>query len=87
MFKFNELQSIHLEISTRCQASCPMCSRNYHGGLSNPLLKEADWNILDFKSIIGPVIDQLTNINFCGNFGDPLLNVDLQLIALSSLAG
>ena len=39
MFKFNELKTVHLEISTRCQASCPMCPRNYHGGLENPNLK------------------------------------------------
>jgi len=80
MIKYADLKSLHIEITNKCQASCPMCSRNYHGGLDNPLLKESDWNIVDFKFIVGPVIDQLTNINFCGNFGDPLLNVDLQLM-------
>jgi MoaA/NifB/PqqE/SkfB family radical SAM enzyme len=43
MFKFNELKTVHLEISTRCQASCPMCPRKYHGGVENPNLKLADW--------------------------------------------
>lgn len=39
MFNFQDLKQVHLEITTRCQASCPMCSRNYHGGLDNPNLK------------------------------------------------
>lgn len=78
MFKFNELQTVHLEISTRCQASCPMCPRNYHGGLPNPNLKIADWTYSDFVAIFTPtVLAQLTGIYFCGNFGDPIMNDDL----------
>ena len=42
MFSFSDLENIHLEITNRCQASCPMCSRNYHGGLENPLIKNKD---------------------------------------------
>ena len=80
MFKYDDLHSLHLEITNRCQASCPMCSRNYHGGQDNPLLKFSDWSIIDFKNIIIPVIKQIKTLNFCGNFGDPLLNNDLQLM-------
>ncbi|MDA7712391.1 radical SAM protein [bacterium] len=78
MFKFNELQNIHLEITNRCQASCPMCSRNYHGGLENPLIKNQDWTIDDFKHIItSEVLHQINSFYFCGNFGDPIINNDL----------
>jgi MoaA/NifB/PqqE/SkfB family radical SAM enzyme len=78
MFKFNELKQIHLEITNNCQASCPMCSRNYHGGLKNPLIKIQEWSIDDFTKIINQeVLDQITSIYFCGNFGDPLLNDNL----------
>ena len=58
MFTFSELKSIHLEISTRCQASCPMCPRKYHGGVTNPNLKIADWTIEEFKHIF---TDELLN--------------------------
>jgi hypothetical protein len=79
MFSFRELKQVHLEITTRCQASCPMCSRNYHGGLDNPNLKIADWTIDDFQKIFNPrLIDQLSGVYFCGNFGDPIINNDLQ---------
>jgi MoaA/NifB/PqqE/SkfB family radical SAM enzyme len=78
MFKFHELRSIHLEITSNCQASCPMCARNYHGGKENPLLKIASWSLQDFKNIFKQeVIDQLEGFYFCGNFGDPILNNDL----------
>jgi MoaA/NifB/PqqE/SkfB family radical SAM enzyme len=78
MFNFNELKSVHLEISTRCQASCPMCPRNYHGGQENPNLKLADWSYLDFVKVFDhDTLAQLEGIYFCGNFGDPIMNDDL----------
>jgi MoaA/NifB/PqqE/SkfB family radical SAM enzyme len=78
MFNFSELKSVHLEITSRCQASCPMCSRNYRGGLDNPNLKIADWSIEDFRNIFTEqVINQINGVYFCGNFGDPIINNDL----------
>ena len=78
MFKFDQLENIHLEITNRCQASCPMCSRNYHGGLENPLIKNQDWTINDFKHILNSeVLNQINGFYFCGNFGDPIINNDL----------
>jgi len=78
MFSFTDLQSVHIEITNRCQAQCPMCSRNFHGGISNSLLQEADWTLQDFKRIFTcEVKQQIKKITFCGNFGDPLINVDL----------
>lgn len=79
MFSFQELKQIHLEITTRCQASCPMCSRNYHGGMENPNLKISDWTFSDFKKIFNyELMKQVSSVYFCGNFGDPIINSDLQ---------
>ena len=78
MFSFNQLKNIHLEITNRCQASCPMCSRNIHGGLDNPLIKNQDWTISDFKKILSEdVLKHLEGFYFCGNFGDPIINNEL----------
>lgn len=78
MFKFKELRTVHLEITNNCQASCPMCARNYHGGQENPLIKINNWSLTDFTSIFtDELLNQLTGIYFCGNFGDPILNNDL----------
>ena len=86
MFRFESLQDIHLEITNRCQAACPMCSRNYHSGVENPLIKNQDWTIEDFKTILSKeVLHQLTGFYFCGNFGDPIINHDLvDMIAYAS---
>lgn len=78
MFSFTDLKSVHIEISNRCQAQCPMCSRNHHGGVENPLLREADWTIKDFIHVFNAEVkSQIEKITFCGNFGDPLLNFHL----------
>lgn len=78
MYRFNEIKDLHLEISSRCQASCPMCSRNYHGGMTNPLLQEVDWSLDFAQSILNnEVLSQVLSINLCGNYGDPILNNDL----------
>jgi MoaA/NifB/PqqE/SkfB family radical SAM enzyme len=78
MFNFKDLKDIHFEITNRCQASCPMCSRNYHGGLENPLIKNQDWSTEDFKKIATKeLLEQINGFYMCGNFGDPIINVDL----------
>jgi hypothetical protein len=58
-----------------------MCPRNIHGGIDNPLLIINDWTLDDFIKIFpADLLVQLEMINFCGNFGDPLLNNDLPLM-------
>lgn len=78
MFKFNELNQLHLEITNNCQASCPMCNRNINGGLDNPLIEIQNWSLEDFKSIMSlEILHQIKSYYFCGNFGDPMMNNDL----------
>ena len=78
MFDCNQLKDIHLEITSRCQASCPMCLRNYHGGLDNPLIELHDWTLDDFKQRIpDALLNRLHGFFFCGNLGDPIINNNL----------
>lgn len=86
MFKFKDLKQIHLEITNNCQASCPMCTRNIHGGIENPLIKIESWTIDRYKKIINhEVLTQIESVYFCGNYGDPLLNNDLlEMISYST---
>lgn len=78
MFSFNELYQIQIEITNRCQASCPMCLRNIHGGIENPLLQFNDWTIEQFKNVFNnEVLTKVKKVNFCGDFGDPIINNDL----------
>ncbi len=78
MFKFADLKSIHIELTNNCQASCPMCSRNNHGGLPNPYLNLTEWTLDDLKNILTTeVLATIERLYFCGNFGDPMLHNDL----------
>jgi len=78
MIKFDQLKSLHLEITNNCQASCPMCNRNINGGRENPLIKIRNWSFDDFTNILSKeVLEQIEHFYFCGNFGDPILNNDL----------
>jgi sulfatase maturation enzyme AslB (radical SAM superfamily) len=83
MFNFNSLKEAHVEITNRCQAACPMCARNIHGGIENPELKVNDWTYEDFVHIFPlELVKQLTSFVFCGSFGDPILNKDLDKMCL-----
>ena len=78
MYQYKELKVLHLELTSNCQAKCPMCARNYHGGLENPLLPIKDIDLeLFLHAVPADFIAQLDKITMCGNFGDPLLNNDL----------
>ena len=78
MFDFNSLKKVQIEITNRCQASCPMCLRNIHGGIENPNLLLSDWTLKQFTSTFDrEVLTKIKHINFCGDFGDPIMNSDL----------
>ena len=78
MFSFEQLHNIQIEITNRCQASCPMCLRNIHGGIDNPNLVLTDWTLERFQNTFtDEVLDQVSCINFCGDYGDPIINSDL----------
>lgn len=77
MYAYNEIKTIHLEITERCNASCPQCSRNINGGELNPNLNDRELSLEDIKKIF-PVtfIQQLNHIYMCGNYGDPMVAKD-----------
>jgi MoaA/NifB/PqqE/SkfB family radical SAM enzyme len=78
VYKFKEIERLHMEISSLCQASCPMCARNYHGGLPNPKLPEKNLRLDFFKTALtSNFLKQLKTITMSGNYGDPIMNNDL----------
>ena len=44
MYNYQDITSIHLEVTSKCQARCPMCPRRLHGG---PLLEGLDLEEID----------------------------------------
>ncbi len=71
MIDYKNIRSVHLEISTRCNAACPLCPRNssgYDEDLGYPL---TDMTLPQVKKIFNPTfLRQLNSILINGNFGD-----------------
>ena len=36
MYRYEDIQTVHLEVTQNCQAACPMCDRNMNGEGINP---------------------------------------------------
>ena len=77
MYRYEDIKTVHLEITQKCQAACPMCDRNENGGKDNKHITNAELSLADCKSIFSPeFIKQLNNMYMCGNLGDPIVAKD-----------
>lgn len=75
MYNYEDIKVVHLEITQRCNASCPMCDRNENGGAVNRHIRgnEQELTLEDCKRIFPPdFIKQLDTMYMCGNLGDPI---------------
>ena len=74
MYRANQVTTVHLEITTKCNATCPMCLRSVLGGKINPQLPLTELSLADIKSILPiPFLQQLKRLFMCGNYGDPIV--------------
>lgn len=77
MYRYEDIRTIHLEVTQNCQASCPMCDRNQNGGAVNPHINLDELTLEDCKRIFEPnFIKQLNTMYMCGNLGDPIIARD-----------
>lgn len=76
MLKLLEIRRVHIELTTRCNARCPMCMRNYRGYNYNSGYPDAELYLADIAHIFKKsTLDQLAQnktygVNFNGNLGD-----------------
>jgi len=74
MLKLADVRQIQIELTTRCNARCPMCMRNYRGVDHNSGYPLCELSLSDFKKILTPEIlagiQQSGGVNFNGNLGD-----------------
>jgi len=78
MYNIKLITRLHLELSSRCNASCPVCCRNISGGIVSPGLDLTDLSIIDIKRMIpDQIAKNITYINYCGTVGDPCMAPDL----------
>ena len=83
MFNYDRPFSFHFELTDKCNARCPQCSRNtIHnktGVLSqrtNLLNKSMTYN--DYKKVFYNFNYKINKMLYCGNFGDPIAAKDFK---------
>jgi MoaA/NifB/PqqE/SkfB family radical SAM enzyme len=77
LYHYDELRIVHLELTHRCNAACPMCARNVNGGAVNPDMPLSELSLADIKAILLPdFVARLKRIYACGNYGDPIVARD-----------
>lgn len=54
MLKFQEIRRVHVELTTRCNARCPMCMRNYRGYDYNSGYPLCELSLEQFQNIFTP---------------------------------
>jgi MoaA/NifB/PqqE/SkfB family radical SAM enzyme len=54
MLKLDHVRRVHVELTTRCNARCPMCPRNYRGSDYNSGYPVTELSFADFKKIFTP---------------------------------
>ena len=75
MYRFDQIRHVHLEISSRCNANCPLCPRSFYGYPHNNGFIERDLTLADAQRIFQPdFIRQLDELYINGNFGDAVMN-------------
>ena len=62
MLKYEEINRLHIELSSMCNAACPSCPRNVDGGYTVPWLNTETMTFNDFVTIFPP--EFMKNINF-----------------------
>jgi MoaA/NifB/PqqE/SkfB family radical SAM enzyme len=73
MYRYSEIRTGHLEITTRCNARCPQCPRNLWGGVVNPSLPQVELSLDDCKKLFpSSFVSQLKQLYMCGDYGDPV---------------
>lgn len=77
MYTYSGLRTLHLEVTQRCNAGCPQCSRYTSNGLIKPTIPQAELYLEDVKHCLPiELLRQLTFIYLCGNYGDPIVAQD-----------
>lgn len=77
MYRFVDIEHVHIEPSSRCNAACPMCARNARGA-TIPGLPLTELSASDIRHILSDeLVEQLAGLDACGAYGDPAAATEL----------
>lgn len=73
----NSVTDLHIELTDKCQASCPMCARNINGGKARSFVGNNEISLDKFKQWFDiSFLKSLKTLYACGNYGDPIIAQD-----------
>ena len=83
MLTLSDIRRVQIELTTRCNARCPQCMRNYRGYDHNSGYPETELSLQNLQHILSPrFLQQLSGgVLFNGNLGDFGLAGDAMAIA------
>lgn len=77
-YDYDKITGLHLELTTKCNAMCPMCNRNFKGKIRKNL-PITELSLEDIKKILPPkFVKKLKLISLCGVYGEPICNKELK---------
>jgi MoaA/NifB/PqqE/SkfB family radical SAM enzyme len=69
--KLDNIKALHLELTTKCNARCPMCVRNFRGSHHNSGYPLTELTLDNIQKIFNKTfLENIKVINFNGNLGD-----------------
>ena len=75
MIEYKHIKDVHIELSTFCNAACPLCPRNFRGFPYNDGYPELNLTLQHAQTIFKPeFLKQLNRIWINGNYGDVVMN-------------
>ena len=78
MYRYNDITSVQIEITEKCNAACPACSRTYFGYGELAGIYQKHMSLDEFKLLLPPnLVSNLIRVIFCGNVGDAQVNPNL----------
>lgn len=61
VLRLNDIKHLHVELTTKCNARCPMCIRNYRGGDFNSGYPETELSYEQFTAIVDARVIEILN--------------------------
>lgn len=80
VLNYSKIRGVHIELTTKCNACCPMCARNYKGKTRDKL-PLVELNLEKCQRILtADFLKQIELVSVCGVFGDPINATELHEI-------
>jgi len=75
---YKDVTGVQIEITEKCNAACPACSRTYYGYGELAGIYQKHMSLDEFKLLLPPsLVSNLDIVIFCGNVGDAQVNPNL----------